>query len=279
MMHGGHNMQQKSRLAQVIRAGSAIALVVALGAAQQAQAGSFDDFFTRIIRDDAGGIAALVQRGFDPNTMNDKGETGLTQAFKLDSYRAVKGLISLPATNVNLANAKGETPLMMAAIKGQLDLAKELIARGADVNRPGWTPLHYAVSKASEDDSDLKMIALLVEHHAYIDAASPNGTTPLMMAAQYGSRSAVQKLLQEGADPKLKNQAGQTATDFAERAERPEVVTWLAQAGGTTGGPNVAAGQPAGKTAAQPSNASGNLPNMTGPAFQQEGRKKIRSNW
>ena len=68
------------------------ALAVAL-ASQAVHAGSFDDFFTRIIRDDAPGITALVKRGFDPNTVNERGETGLTQAFKLDSYRAAKGLI------------------------------------------------------------------------------------------------------------------------------------------------------------------------------------------
>ena len=88
--------------------------VLALLAAGAVHAGSFDDFFTRIIRDDAPGIATLVQRGFDPNTTNDKGETGLTQAFKLDSYRAALGLINTPSVQVNLPNARGETPLMMA---------------------------------------------------------------------------------------------------------------------------------------------------------------------
>lgn len=238
-----------------------------------AQAGSYDDFFTRIIRDDAPGIAALVKRGFDPNTVNERGETGLTQAFKLDSYRAAKGLIDLPSTKVNQPNSKGETPLMMAAIKGQVDLAKALIARDADVNREGWTPLHYAVSAPSEDGSDLKMVALLLQHHAYIDAASPNGTTPLMMAAQYGTRSAVELLIKEGADPKLKNQQGLTAVDFATRADRAEVVRWLAQAGGAAGAVSAAGAAEPAKPAATP---GGHVPQQ--PAFPQ-GKRKIQSNW
>lgn len=192
--------------------------------------GSHEAFFTYIIRDDAPGIRSLVRMGFDPNTTNQRGETGLTQAFKLESYRAAQGLIALPQTDVNRANSKGETPLMMAAIKGQLGLAQQLIGRDADVNKTGWTPLHYAVSVPSEDGSDLKMVALLLEHNAYIDAGSPNGTTPLMMAAQYGTRSAVQMLLDEGADPALKNQQGLTAKDFALRVDRQEVVRWLEQA-------------------------------------------------
>lgn len=270
------HLKQKIPLATV-RSALVAMIFVASGAA--AQAGSYEDFFTRIIRDDAPGIAALVQRGFDPNTVSEKGETGLTQAFKLESYRAAQGLIALPATKVNQANSKGETPLMLAAIKGQLDAAKALIARGADVNREGWTPLHYAVSVPSEDGSDLKMVALLIEHHAYIDAASPNGTTPLMMAAQYGTRSAVQLLLKEGADPKAKNQQGQTAIDFATRAERSEVVAWLAQAGGAAGSPvpGKAAAQPAAKAGAA-GTATPRGPSVP-PAFPQEGRRKIQSNW
>ncbi len=266
----------------VAPARKALAAIALVASTSLAQAGSYDDFFTRIIRDDAPGIAALVKRGFDPNTVSERGETGLTQAFKLDSYRAAQGLIALPATQVNLANNKGETPLMLAAIKGQVDIAKTLIARGADVNREGWTPLHYAVSAPSEDGSDLKMVALLIEHHAYIDAPSPNGTTPLMMAAQYGTRSAVQMLIKEGADPTLKNQQGLTATDFATRADRSEVVRWLAQAGGAAGtaAAGAASTAAASKAAGSTSPAAANPKGVTvQPAFPQSGRRKIQSNW
>ena len=63
---------------------------------------------------------------------------------------------------------------------------------------------------------------LLLENFAYIDAASPNGTTPLMMAAMYGNSSAVKLLLEAGADPTLKNQLGLTAIDFAQQVKRTE---------------------------------------------------------
>ena len=219
----------RRRFFAVLAAGST-SLLAACASPAGGDGGSHEAFFTYIIRDDGPGIRSLVQMGFDPNTTNARGETGLTQAFKQESYRAAKTLIALPQTDVNRANSKGETPLMMAAIKGQLDLARQLIDRDADVNKTGWTPLHYAVSVPSEDSSDLKMVALLLEHNAYIDAESPNGTTPLMMAAEYGTRSAVQLLLEEGADPTLKNRLGLTAKDFAQRVDRQEVVRWLEQA-------------------------------------------------
>jgi len=64
------------------------------------------------------------------------------------------------------------------------------------------------------------VVRLLLEHHAYIDAESPNKTTPLMMAARYGLPQVVSLLLEEGADPTLRNEQGLTALDFAVIAER-----------------------------------------------------------
>ena len=39
-----------------------------------AHAGSFEDFFSAIQRDDARALTALLQRGFDPNTRDAKGQ-------------------------------------------------------------------------------------------------------------------------------------------------------------------------------------------------------------
>ncbi|MDO8717567.1 MAG: ankyrin repeat domain-containing protein [Polaromonas sp.] len=181
------------------------------------QAGSYEDFFDAIKQDNPAKLQALLARGFDANTPDLKGQHGLYLALTEPSLKAAQVLISWPKTDVNRLNAKGESPLMLAALKGQRDLAAQLIKRGADVNKTGWTALHYAASSGQ-----LAIISLLIEHSAYIDAESPNGTTPLMMAAMYGSPEAVKLLLQEGADPQLKNQQGLSALQFAQRGSRPD---------------------------------------------------------
>lgn len=165
----------------------------------------------------------MLKRGFDPDTRDPKGLPGLYLALREPSPKAARALIEWPKTNVEVRTAQDESPLMIAALKGDLDAARRLIARGADVNKTGWTPLHYAATHGHLD-----VIRLLLEQHAYIDAESPNGSTPLMLAAKYGSREAVKLLLDEGADPRLKNQLGLTAIDFAYQAGRSDVADGIA---------------------------------------------------
>lgn len=179
--------------------------------------GSYDDFFVAIKQDDAKAVTALLSRGFDANTRNPAGESGLALAIREPALKVASTLIASPKTNVEARNAKDESPLMLASLKGLLDVAKQLIDRGADVNKPGWAPLHYAAT-----NGHVAVMDLLLENHAYIDAASPNGSTPLMMASLYGTASAVKLLLEAGADPLLKNEQGLTAIDFAHRDSRAE---------------------------------------------------------
>ena len=197
-------------------------------AAPLAWAGAYEDFFAAILRDDPDTIRALLRRGFDPDTRDTKGQVGLTLALQNGSNKAFAALLTARRLNVEARNKQDESPLMMAAIKGNVEAVKALIARNADVNKTGWTPLHYAASAGAPEHTQI--IALLLEHHAYIDAASPNGTTPLMMAAHYGSMESLQLLLDEGADPTLKNQLGLTAADFALRVSRTEAAEKIAAA-------------------------------------------------
>lgn len=197
-------------------------LVVFIGFSS-VNAGSYEDFFRALERDQADEMQALLVRGFDPNSPNPQGQPALIYAMQRGANKAVSLLMNWPSSNLSIKNPQNETPLMLAAINNQMDLAKVLIIRGADVNQAGWTPLHYAASKGH-----VEMMRLLMEHHAYLDAESPNGTTPLMMAAHYGSPLATKLLLEEGADPRLKNKLGLSAWDFANKAPvKPESVQYI----------------------------------------------------
>lgn len=178
-------------------------------------AGAYEDFFRAIELDDARSLTRLLQRGFDPNTPDPQGQVGLFLALRSGSGQVVEVLLAHPELKVDAANTTDETPLMMAALRGAMEPARRLMERGARLERPGWTPLHYAATGPS-----VALVKLLLDRGAPIDARSPNGTTPLMMAARYGAEEGAALLLERGADAALRNQLDLGAADFARAVGR-----------------------------------------------------------
>ena len=199
--------------------------LVVLAGSSAASAGAYEDFFKAIDRDDARTVSTLLQRGFDPNSRDEQGQVALYVALRAPSLAAADALMAHPQLDVNATNAVGETPLMMAALRGQLVWAHKLLARGARLHGEGWSALHYAAAGPEPE-----FVRLLIEKGAPLDARSPNGTTPLMMAARYGSEASVDLLLARGADPKLRNQRDLTAADFARMDERDSLAKRLESA-------------------------------------------------
>ncbi|MDR0276184.1 MAG: ankyrin repeat domain-containing protein [Burkholderiaceae bacterium] len=199
--------------------------VALLAASVGAWADAAGDFIRAIKQDNGSGMAALLRQGVDPNIRDKRGVPGLYMALQEESLKAAQAILADPRLNPNLLTPTNESALMMAALKGQLDIARTLIAKGAAINKTGWTPLHYAATGGYT-----QIMSLLIERGAQLDAPSPNGTTPLMMAARYGSAEAVQMLLSAGADPRHRNELGMDALDFAASGERADMVELLAQA-------------------------------------------------
>jgi ankyrin repeat protein len=205
-----------------------------------ARAGAREDFFRAVATDDASTVMTLMVRGFDPNAVDDKGQHALYLSQRDSAFKVAEALMSHPQLRIDRPNAAGETPLMMAALRGQVPWVIRLLDKGARIEGTvgavgavggeggdprGWTPLHYAASAP-----DAKAVELLLARGARTDARSPNGTTPLMMAAQYGPEAAVDLLLKQGADARLRNDLGLGAADFANRAKRDSLAARLAAA-------------------------------------------------
>jgi len=123
------------------------------------------------------------------------------QVLALDCARS--GETELLATMIqhglpaNLADAKGNSLLMLASYNGHLDTTRMLLENGADVDRRsdrGQTPLGGVAFKGYEE-----IVALLLQHGADIDADNGGGMTPLMFAAMFGRVKVVAQLQAHGA--------------------------------------------------------------------------------
>jgi hypothetical protein len=183
---------------------------VAWAATVQAAQAPDADWWSAIRRDDVSEVQTKLLRGVDVNAFNALGNPALTQAAREQSWKVFDLLKSAPGVQVDLANAHNETALMYLCILGETQRALALIQVGAQVNRLGWTPLHYAASKGQ-----LETAKMLIRRGAIVNAPGPDGTTPLMMAALWGKADTVQLLLSHGADPTMFNSARETAVDWA----------------------------------------------------------------
>jgi len=186
--------------------------------------GSWDDFFNAIRLDNPNTLQALLQRGFDPNTVDQQGTPALMRALQEQSYRAAEVLADHPQIRAEVRSPRDESPLMLAALRGQDALVVKLVSKGAAVNKSGWTPLHYAAT-----GGHLRIAAFLIGAHADVNAESPNGTTPLMMAAMYSNSDMVKLLLESGAEAYPRNDLDLSAEDFAVKAGRDDSVRLIRQ--------------------------------------------------
>jgi len=204
-----------------------ILLCASLGASAQPDRAQLADFFRAVQMDDARTVGKMLGSQVNPNeTSPVGGEPPLVLALREGSMEVFKVLLDHPGTKPDAAALNGNTALMMAAFKGNRPAVEALLARGAAVNRPGWTALHYA---AAAGDNDIA--GLLIKRGANIDAVSPRasgGFTPLMMAAREGKEETALYLLKQGANPKLKNGEGLTAAQIAERAQHASLAKALA---------------------------------------------------
>ena len=210
-------------------------------------------FWDAIRLDDVKAMQTQMLRGASANAIHPEHGPAIVFAARERSPKALAYLAQLSGTRIDATNSRDETALMLVALHGDLDSVKLLVARGAEVNRPGWTPLHYAASGGY-----VAVIDALLEAHAFIDAQSPNGTTPLMMAARHKHTNALRMLVEAGADPTLRNEAGIGPAEYMEaHGERAEAA-WLRERAeafrqryGTVDAPKPAAAAPAPSPAEQ----------------------------
>jgi hypothetical protein len=96
------------------------------------------------------------------------------------------------------------TALATAAYKGQTDIVKDILDKGADVNERsgcgfGWEPSGSALACAAYE-GHIEVVKVLVGRGANVNARSNDGWTPLLSAAKGGYPDIAKLLIESGAD-------------------------------------------------------------------------------
>jgi ankyrin repeat protein len=165
-------------------------------------------------------VAALLEAGADPNTVNDYGSSPMQEAASVGSLPLIETLLNAGA-DVESPNFEGQTALMAVARTGNLQAATILLQNGAKVdaveNWGGQTALMWAAARKQPE-----MIELLAKWGADLDkraidrnwqrrvTAEPRvkemfsgGFTALLYAAREGCLECAQALIEAGADINL----------------------------------------------------------------------------
>jgi len=189
----------------------------------------------------AGNVDAIsylcVGAGVDINSQTWEGETPLFLACKNlpATKQAVYCLLKLRA-RVNLSTNENCTPLQYAAVKGELEVVRWLVRKGASVTQDNvWleTPLHCTLKRSSVDNgARLSVVKYLIKHGAKVKVVDENQLTPLMLASQKGLRDVCEVLLET--DPDVLNMCaedGATAVMLACQSGCVDVVDLLLDRG------------------------------------------------
>jgi len=137
----------------------------------------------------------------------------------------VKRLVNCSNDNCTTDDQYRDTPLVYAAKEGLVEVVQVLLEGGASVERSNanqQTALHTAALKGEEE-----VCRLLLDWGAKVNPLDKWKDTPLHHAAWKGSLTVVKLLVERGADVRVKNEDGQTASEWARRWERKAVAEWL----------------------------------------------------
>jgi hypothetical protein len=164
-------------------------------------------------RGDLRTVKRWLDDGLNPEYQAAQIGTGLMVAAWYGNIEMMALFVERGA-DVRRSNRNGEQPLQLAAWGGHLDAVKWLLERGAPLEREGkqWGALHYAVFNGHE-----QVVNDLMVRGANVNARSPNGSTPLMLAAREGRDGLARTLLEAGANPKMQSDWGDTALTMAMR--------------------------------------------------------------
>ena len=171
----------------------------------------------------------LIQNGADPSLKDVFHNSLLHFAAQGGDVTIINKLLSL-GLDIDSRSFQGETPLMHAAADGNQSAFETLIQNGADPflkDNDGSSLLHHAANGGNTSIID-KLLSLGLD----VDSRSSySSSTPLMYAAEWPQQRAFQMLIQNGADPFLKDKDGSSLLHCAAQGGNISIINELLSLG------------------------------------------------
>jgi serine/threonine protein kinase len=167
----------------------------------------------------------LLLNGADVNAVNQNGNTPLIEAIKINDFSEWSGFKNLGELSVDKIDKT------RSAASNAGEISSILLSKDANpnlVDRDGNTPLHFLgrfnnrfnssandCIRKSQDSLSMKLLDLLVRHHADPQAVNKNGDTALHIAASQDYFNLTRRMIGYGWKPLQKNHAGEDALSIA----------------------------------------------------------------
>ena len=163
-------------------------------------------------------VAALLESGVE------------LDVFEAAATGRSERLVELIEKDPSLANAyspDGFTPLGFAVFFAQPRIVEALLNTGADVNLPSRESMKVTPLASAAAAKQTEIARLLIAHGANVNARAASGHIPLHEAAGNGNVEMVKLLIENGADVNARTDDGKTPLDFAIEYKRTEVIDLL----------------------------------------------------
>jgi uncharacterized protein len=165
-------------------------------------------------------VNELLASGVELNVYEAAG-TGQTQCLR--------ELIAADASLINSHSFDGFTPLGLAVFFGHPETVNALLDAGADVNVASNESMQVSPLASASAAGQLDIARVLIAHGANVNARASGDFTPLHEAAASGRLEFAGLLLENGADVNARTTEGKTPLDYAREHQRDEMVKLLSR--------------------------------------------------
>ncbi|WPU93050.1 ankyrin repeat domain-containing protein [Mucilaginibacter sabulilitoris] len=159
--------------------------------------------------------------------LNYINEISLFEAAAAGKLEVVTHLIEVSPNSIDDYAGDGFTPLGLACYFGHEAVARYLVARGAEVNRPSNNGFHVYPIHSACADNYTSIARMLIENGAKVNVKQQAGATPLHSAAQNGNIDLLILLLEHGAETKVRMEGGKLPADLAREKGFEEIAEIL----------------------------------------------------